>query len=91
MDEDGYVLYWIEMSNYKINMLGNGNIKIFSKIEIFHDYIKKQSRNSSYVNGIINVESIDLPADSPNVWMTFNTKYNVIIHVKYSCNCGILI
>jgi hypothetical protein len=90
LDSDGFVKHSIEMSNFKINLLGDGKLLI-SKMEMFYSYLYEQCDKSQIVQGIINMHSIESLPDSPNIRFTFNTRKNILIHIKYSCNCNILI
>lgn len=84
------VVFNVEMSNFTINMFGDGMV-LLPKMETFKNFIFKQIELNSNLIQIINPSQIDYPRDTTVIRFTYNTHKNNLIYVRYSCGCGVLL
>lgn len=75
-----YVKYVIEMSNFKINMKGDGYYLI-PKMETFKNFIVDQSNKVPNLTQIINPAQLEYPRDTTVIRFTFNTRNNNTIYI----------
>ena len=79
------------MSNFKINYLSVERYVLYSAMRKFYEYIENQTKMYGELEGIMNSKTREWLYDVTVIRMTYNTKNNNIIYMKYSCNCNVLI